>query len=146
MSRLRIALLAVVSLAAVDPCHAQEQEPNYNTQDNANLIENWLRSADPKQVAFGARFTADSDNEGEISTLLELAAQWNPSLKYPDQEHRLAMSEILHALIVRKVDVPASTLSAVAVFFPDQAAVLASRFRWKMLHRCCRSGMRAGET
>jgi hypothetical protein len=127
MLKLRSALLAGMICAWALSGVAQDEEPNYNTQQNADLIENWLHGSDPRLVAFGARFASESDDEGEITAMLQLVANWNAPQRYPDADHVLAMSEILHALIARKIVVPAEDVSAVATYFPNQAVILASR-------------------
>jgi hypothetical protein len=60
-----------------------------------------------------------------------MVERWDPAHRnpVPDEDHLLAMSEVLHALIQRKAEVPPSGLSTVASYFPDQAAILASRLR-----------------
>jgi hypothetical protein len=129
MARLPLTLLALSICGCAVAGFAQDQEPNYNTGDNALLIKNWLHSDDPRLVAFGARFASESDDEGEITALLGMVERWNPAQRspVPDEDHLLAMSEVLHALIQRKAEVPPAALSTVALYFPDQAAILASR-------------------
>jgi hypothetical protein len=131
MSRLPLTLLAIAVSGSAVAGLAQDQEPNYNTTGNALLIENWLRSDDPKLVSFGARFASESDDEAEITSLLGMVDRWDPAHRnpVPDEDHLLAMSEVLHALIQRKAEVPTAGLSVVAMYFPDQAAILASRLR-----------------
>jgi hypothetical protein len=131
MSRLPLTLLAIAVCGSALGGFAQDPEPNYNTGENALLIKNWLHSDDPRLVAFGARFASESDDEGEITALLGMVERWNPAQRnpVPDEDHLLAMSEVLHALIQRKAEVPPAGLSAVALYFPDQAAILASRLR-----------------
>lgn len=147
MSRLPITLLALAVCGSAAAAFAQDQEPNYNTTGNALLIENWLRSDDPKLVSFGARFASESDDEAEITSLLGMVERWDPAHRnpVPDEDHLLAMSEVLHALIQRKAEVPPAGLSVVAMYFPDQAAILASRLRLEDATPLLQSWYESGE-
>jgi hypothetical protein len=124
---LRLTLIALVF--PVGNLQAQDPDHPYNTKSNANLIEGWLRGGDPRLVAFGANFAAENEDDGLITTLEQLAVNWNPSERdpYPSEDEFLAMSEILHALIVHRVEAPPETIAAIADTFPDQAVILAAR-------------------
>jgi len=130
MLKLQIALALTMFCIAATTSLAQDPDRPYNTKANAELIEKFLHSDDQRMVTFGANFAAENDDEGIVTTMLQLVARWNPQQVdpyHPDPEQLIAMSEILYALIERKVQVPPEALAAVASSFPEQTLILASR-------------------
>jgi hypothetical protein len=129
MPKLPHLLCALAVCAAAWPVRAQDERPYYDTKVNADLIETWLHSDDPRMVTFGANFAIENSDDGLVTTLEQMVAQWNPPQAYSiaAEDQCEAMAEILHALIQKKEQVPPEVISAIASSFPDYAVVLASR-------------------
>lgn len=129
MLKLPCSLAAMAIFASALSAASQEDRPYYDTKVNANLIETWLHSDDPRMVTFGANFAVENSDDGLVTTMEQMVAQWNPPQGYSiaAQDQCEAMAEILHALILKKEKVPPEVISSVASSFPDYAIILASR-------------------
>jgi hypothetical protein len=142
MGRLRLkaasprVLSAVVLAFAL--CAKSQEPPDQAQVENAMRaqatqanVQDWLQSKDPRLIAWGAYFAAETADP----VALELAAQQVKkslysggldiqSLSGPQHD---AMAEILGALIQRNVPVSAELLGYFGRAFPVQSVILASR-------------------
>jgi hypothetical protein len=103
-----------------------------------SIVETWLRSGDPRLVAWGAHDILLARDVDLVPELVTLASQWQPLSRRaldaknrtelsPEQiDERDAMSAILDALIQMNAPVPADTLRNLAPDFGNDIAVLLS--------------------
>jgi hypothetical protein len=108
----------------------QQEDITVDTKTTDKDIQKWLKSNDPRLVAWGAYYARQNADDAAIAPMIQLVENWIPpkqdqgTLERPRID---AMSEVLDALIVRKETVFPEGLSAIAPTFPRQAAILASR-------------------
>lgn len=112
-------LFAIFLIAAAPRANAQPDDITLATVATPNQIENWLRSGDPRLIAWGAHF-ADEQNDQPALTLMVQMLALRSQYKFS-----LATAAMLDALIQRNATVPADALAAIAPFFPFQIAILA---------------------
>lgn len=124
--------------ASIRICAAQQSIP-FADPPPVSMIESWLLSDDPRQVAWGAHYAALSKQPALQRDLRLVADQWQPLSAYdPDSsnpvkltgeqlDRRDAMAAVLDALIQANVAVSADTLAKVAPDFENYTAILLSR-------------------
>jgi len=112
--------------------HAQTV-PTHATADD---IDHWLRSGDPRMVAWGATFAASTADKDELPVLASLAENYQPTAQPYDsrgnyisrtleQKQRLdSMQCVLDALIQLHASVPYEAIAAVFPDFSAQALIL----------------------
>lgn len=101
--------IALVILAAYIASRAHAQDPStFNTPPTLTQIDSWLRSEDPRIVAWGAVYAQQSNDPGLASQLTYLASNWQPITREknsghpvtePDFLRREAMAAVLDTLI-----------------------------------------------
>jgi len=106
-------------------------------------LEGWLRSGEPRLVAWGAHDALATRNRNLIPDLLSLASRWQPlsqqnsdspphsELSAQQSEERDAMAAVLDALIQMNVTVPADALRALAPDLGNDVAILLSRMPYE---------------
>src|ERR1700722_4496497 len=130
------AALAASSFAQTPPAAAEL--PSEKT------VEGWLRSGEPRLVAWGAHDTLLAGKRNLIPTPPPLASRWQTlsrqafdprvpdaslldGLSLAQADQRDAMAAVLDTLIQMKVPVPADTLRSLAPDFGNDVAVFLSR-------------------
>lgn len=121
----------IVSISAV--CQGQSA-PNQATHKQ---VEDWLRSSDPRIVAWGATFAGSNADAAALPALENLAETYKslPPRRYdvkgsyvprtPAQTQQFnSMQAVLDALIQLRGAVPSEGIEAILPDFPDQALVL----------------------
>jgi hypothetical protein len=130
MFKLCLTLIAIAIYASALPGCAQGGDITVDTKATPKDIHEWLGSGDPRLVAWGAYFAREKADTSAVAPMLQLAEGW---MTPDDAQNTLvrfridAMSEVLDALIQRKLRVPPAVLNAIASSFPRQAMILASR-------------------
>jgi hypothetical protein len=133
----RFLAVASLTLAAVVYSPAQTAV-NGPKVPSPKTIDAWLRSDNPRLVAWGAHDALITGDRHFVSQLLTLASQWQPvstesenkrdKLVSPEQkDQREAMAGVVDALVQMNVPVPADTLRALAPDFGNAAAILLTR-------------------
>lgn len=99
-------------------------------QANSVNIQAWLKSKDPRLIAWGAYFARDNNDTAALDLAAQLVkaslTQGGPDLLSPDGPHVEALSEILDALIQRRVLLSANLLGYVSRSHPIQTIILLS--------------------
>lgn len=129
-----LAILSSMSLAA----HAQTA-PSQASNDE---IDHWLRSGEPRMVAWGAAFAAKSGDRDEVPLLATLAenyqsvppqeydAQGNYIPRTPEQKQRLdSMEVVLDSIIQLHGRLTYEAITSVLPDFPAQALTLFAGMR-----------------
>lgn len=124
-----LAILSSLSFAA----YAQTAP----TQASNDEIDHWLRSGEPRMVAWGAAFAAKSGDRDELPLLASLAENYQsiPPQEYdargnyiprtPEQKQRLdSMEVVLDSIIQLHGRVPYEAITSVLPDFPAQALTL----------------------
>jgi hypothetical protein len=128
MPRFRLSLIAVAILALVVPVRAQELQISVDSNPAPGDVNTWLKSGDPRLVAWGAYFAGLKRGDDSTAQLLRLVDNWKePSKVAQGGIGQAAMSEVLDALIQQRREVAPRQLASIAGSFPAQAAILASR-------------------
>src|SRR5260370_41945755 len=120
MFRSRLILIAITALASVPSGLAQDGEISIDSKVSPEQIKEWLQSSDSRRVTWGAYFGGKSDDgvndDLYFMIMSRRLALW---IAPPNSDQssrifsRLAISEILDALIERNQSVPASSLTPV---------------------------------
>jgi hypothetical protein len=122
---------AFLLLVGSSALRAQQPEIAPDTQVDDTTLHQWLRSGDPRLVAWAADFARRTDNStiiAEMPDVLEhTAIPPDEGACGAQDEHCRALEAILDALIQRNATVPISTIRTVWHAFPAQAAILISR-------------------
>ncbi len=132
--------LCIAGLAAtLTPCALAQVPAAVDSSPSEITLESWLRSGEPRLVAWGAHDALATHNRNLIPDLLSLASHWRPlsqpnsgspphsELSAQQSEERDAMAAVLDALIQMNVPVPADTLRALAPDLGNDVAILLSR-------------------
>lgn len=130
MPRLRSILFALVAISTTAIVHTQQSSDiTVATIPSTEQVRAWLRSGDPRLIAWGAYFASKNHDPKAASIMLDLAERSAARLPnpVPGTYNGDAMSEILYALIQRNEIVPPKLLAAIATSYPDQAVILVSR-------------------
>ncbi|MHB1957816.1 MAG: hypothetical protein ACYCO5_02165 [Acidobacteriaceae bacterium] len=119
-------------LMATETAPAQRPVITPETPVNANLLQQWFRSGDPRLIAWAADFarrTHDTKIIAEMPAWLESSPIPPPTYKLdePQPAQRQAVIAVLDTLIQENVQVPIPAIEAVAPYFPDQATILIGR-------------------
>jgi hypothetical protein len=130
---MRIAGFIVAAFAVCGCCRfarAQEGEITVKTDAPPGEVMGWLRSGDPRLVAWGASFARTCSNHAAMDAMATHAVAWDaqePAGPDGSSGETLAMQEMLDALIVCRERVSVAGIRSVAASFPVQAAILVSR-------------------
>jgi hypothetical protein len=126
-------------VAAVSSAQAQIPGANQTPEQTASSmkmqassvnIQAWLKSKDPRLVAWGAYFARENNDTAALDLAAQLVkaslTQGGPDLLSPDWPHVEALSEVLDALIQRRVLLSADLLGYVSRSHPVQTIILLS--------------------
>ncbi len=112
--------------------HAQQPQPGPTTTD----LQQWLRSGDPRQIAWAAHYVAENGEKVSPGTLAVMAevldkerTSADPNALAPaasQHDHYEAVAALLDAFIQQKAPPSNGIISTVAHTFPMQAVLLAS--------------------
>src|SRR5882724_1150950 len=136
MFRPRLILIAMAALAFVASGLAQDDEISIDSKVSPEQIKEWLQGSDSHHVAWGAYFASKSDDflndDLYFMIMSRRLALWAAPANVPYDHYlyassRLAISEILDALIERNQSVPASSLTPFMSEFPTETSILAAR-------------------
>jgi hypothetical protein len=129
-------MLAAVAASGLPGQTAPESDESA-TEKN---IRGWLRSGEPRLVAWGAHDALATGDADLIPDLLFLASQWqtlspetnsersnSPLLSTEQKQQRDSMAAVLDTLIQMKATVPGETLRNLAPDFGNPVAVLIGR-------------------
>jgi hypothetical protein len=113
-------------------CFCQDEPISDQTKVTSEQTQRWLRSGDPRLIAWAAYFGEKICDDAALASMSELAERWMPPeiSQESDPSLRLqidAMADVLDALIVCKRVVSPAAPAAVSFSFPVQSAILASR-------------------
>ena len=131
-SRACVAALAVVVFA-----HGQGTNPKLisseqamRAQANPHSVKSWLESKDPRLIAWGAYFARENDEQPGLTIAAHLLQQSlesdGPGLFSSGRPQQNALSEVLDALIQRRVLLSAEMIGYVSLSHPVQAIILLS--------------------
>jgi hypothetical protein len=102
-----------------------------DTPATSTQLQQWLHSSDPRLVAWSAALAARDHNDQILAELPNLLERWPTAPLHdsssPYWNQKTAILEILDTLIQTGTPVPSSTIRAIAVTFPPQAAILLAR-------------------
>ena len=119
----------LAQLPSANPSSSQIEESMKAQATSAN-IQTWLESNDPRLIAWGAYFARENNDRAALNLAAELVRksleQGGPDLLSPDRPHYDALSEILDALIQRRVLLSAELLGYVSRSHPVQSIILLS--------------------
>ena len=149
---LRRCLLPIV--LAIASSHAQTPVITADTPVNTAMLQGWLRSGDPRLVAWAATFAMRTHDLAAVDQMPAVLDTWMlPSITARGEDnaaHRRAAMAMLDALIQSDVKVPAETIDTIAETLPDQALILLTHLplsmsqqllvRWSGDYRPGRSG------
>ena len=124
-----ILCVLLVSAGAQEPVRCSAGSPVAE-----NTAEAWLRSGEPRLIAWGACNVRLANDVVLAPDLLAMAREWQPlpkdgrtALNSVQVDQRDAMAEVLDALIGLRAEAPVETVRGLALDFPAQAAILAAR-------------------
>ena len=119
-------------LVVVGWLHAQEPQPAPTAAD----LQQWLRSGDPRQIAWAAHYVAEKGEKVYPGTLAVMAevldkerTSADPNALAPaasQHDHYEAVAALLDAFIQQKAPPSTGIIVTVANAFPTQAVLLAS--------------------
>jgi hypothetical protein len=93
-------------------------------------IQSWLESKDPRMIAWGAYFARENSDDAALAVaagvVKESLYQGGPDLLSPSRPQQDAMSQILDALIQKRVLLSAELLGYLAPSYPVQSIILLS--------------------
>jgi hypothetical protein len=120
---------AVAQFPSPNPTSAQIEE-SMKAQANPANVQAWLESKDPRLIAWGAYFARENNDTAALGVAAQLVTkslyQGGPDLLVPTGPHNDALSEILDALIQRRVPLSAEMLGYVSRSHPVQTIILLS--------------------
>ena len=120
---------AQAQLPGSNPTPARLEEA-MKAQANSANIQAWLKSKDPRLIAWGAHFARENNDTDALALAAQLVkeslTQGGPDLLSPDDPHVNALSEVLDALIQRRVLLSAELLGYVSRSHPVQTIILLS--------------------
>ena len=135
----RLLCLGFMSAVIADRGLAQTA-PEFDPSPSEKTIKAWLRSGEPRLVAWGAHDVLAESDSDLIPDLLSVASQWQtlspqtysegsklPRLSPGQEQQRDAMAAVVDTLIQMNVSVPGETLRNLAHDFGNAVAVLLSR-------------------
>jgi hypothetical protein len=112
-----------------NPTPAQVEE-SMKAQANSVNIQAWLESKDPRLIAWGAYFARENNDPAALQLAAQLVKrsleQGGPDLLSPGGPQYDALSEVLDALIQRRVLLSADMLGYVSRSHPVQTIILLS--------------------
>ncbi len=130
MRKPHLILLSITILALVATGIAQDDQITVNSNVSANQIKAWLEGSDSRLAAWGAYFASKTDDannfDAYVTIMARRMARWNPS-RMETRYARLAMSEILDALVEKNERVPVASLTSIMSAFPTETLILAAR-------------------
>ena len=129
-----VGLFASLSLAQAPPAGANptkgQIEASMRLQASSVNIQAWLKSKDPRLIAWGAYFARENNDAAGLTLAAQLvqASLWQggPGLLSPDAPHVEALSEVLDALIQRRFLISADLLGYISQSHPIQTIILLS--------------------
>jgi hypothetical protein len=129
MCKLRLFLIAIRLAVLCVHVYAQPDDLSTESKVTDAEIQAWLRSGEPRLVAWGAYFARVHGDAAAVEPMAELLEQWTPADNQDADAgaQNDAMADVLDALIVRHGRASVEGLTAIASSFPDQAAILESR-------------------
>ena len=141
MSRMRWAVLVLILAMGGPGTRAQSPcEACVGGHPPEDTVSTWLRSGEPRLVAWGATFALQRKDELLIPEMVGLARNWSPLPRQAvkadgglrprtDEEMQRgdAMAAVLDALIQMHVTLDLDVLRLLAADFPAQAIVMAAR-------------------
>ena len=120
---------ALAQFPSSNPTSSQIEESMKAQATSAN-IQTWLESKDPRLIAWGAYFARENNDTAALDLAAQLVkrslVQGGPDLLSPDRPHYDALSEVLDALIQRRVLLSAEFLGYVSRSHPVQTIILLS--------------------
>jgi len=136
----RLLCLAFISVAIAAHGLAAQTAPESEASPSEETIRGWLRSGEPRLVAWGAHDVLAKGDSNLIPDLLFVASQWQtlspqlysegsklPRLSPERERQRDAMAAVVDTLIQMKGTVPGETLRNLAPEFGNAVAVLLGR-------------------
>jgi hypothetical protein len=121
---------ALAVCAAASTAFAQDGAITVNTKATSTAIRSWLVSDDPRLVAWGAYFAGENQDRTALAPMIAFVDAWQPPKGDSDKDgnqNKMAMTEVLDALIQLKAQVSPEGVAEVAKAFPEQASILAAR-------------------
>ena len=110
---------------------AQELGVTSDMPVDQSTLRQWIHSADPRLIAWGADFARSNHDTKLIAEMPQILEHWTMPPGYGGDEaqaaQRRAVLAILDALIQEHADVPVSTIQVIASTYPSQAAILIGR-------------------
>jgi hypothetical protein len=120
---------ARAQLPSPNPTSSQIEQSMKAQATSAN-IQTWLESNDPRLIAWGAYFARENNDTVALKLAAQLVKksleQGGPDLLSADRPHHDALSEVLDALIQRRVLLSAELLGYVSRSHPVQTIILLS--------------------
>ena len=126
-------------IAVLSPAIAQPSSPNQTpaqiealmrAEATSTNIHAWLESKDPRLIAWGAYFARENDDTDALGIVAQLVkrslSQGGPGLLSGGEPQNAALSEVLDALIEKRVLLSAEMLSYVSRTHPIQTIILLS--------------------
>jgi hypothetical protein len=129
MKTLRCVLFLIFVIAG--GLSAQEPVVTSDTPVEQSTLRQWLHSADPRLIAWGADFARRNHDAKLIAEMPSILEHWTMPPDYGGDEtqaaQRRAVLAMLDALIQENANVPVSTIQVIASTYPSQAAILIGR-------------------
>lgn len=133
----------VFILILVSSAFGVAQAPMQGKLPPEETVSAWLRSGEPRLVAWGAADALKMQDAALVPEMVGLMRQWVNLPKYEangthqpwsvaDRERQLAMAEVLDTLIQMKATVDLDAVRSIETDFPDQAIILVARMRPEM--------------
>jgi len=135
VQRTGVLVVPLVALAMAIPTQAKPQTITPQTPAGPDDIQQWMYSADPRLIAWGAYFAEKRHDAAGLSLIPALLKQQLPSegefqaTTYDEATYaqRKEIAELLHVAITTGGTVEAEDLAQLDQRFPVQALVLAAR-------------------
>ncbi|HEV2646182.1 MAG TPA: hypothetical protein VGU46_07465 [Acidobacteriaceae bacterium] len=126
-------LLAAFFTAVTPYATAQFDDITLATIASTDQIQQWLRSGDPRRIAWGAHFAREQNDQPALALIAQMLTGWRAPQASQDQalpnrptfEQQAPTVAMLDALIQRNRALPTDAIATLAPFFPAQAALLA---------------------
>lgn len=129
MKTLRYAFYMISVIAGV--LSAQEPSITSDTSVDQSTLRQWLHSADPRLIAWGADFARRNHDAALVAEMPPILEHWTMPPPHGGDEtqaaQRRAVLAVLDALIQENASVPVSTIQVIAPAYPGQAAILIGR-------------------
>ncbi len=123
--------LTILALLVLAACTTPAQQPDITpeTKVDTETLHQWLHSGDPRLIAWSADFARRNHNGAILAEMPDLLRNWPaPANSFQARyQSQMAGAAVLDALIQENSQLQVDALRAIALQFPGQAAIFASR-------------------